>query len=666
VTIRKPTPWTNAEIKRLKIAKRKAEKKWKRTKLNSDLELYKTARNRFNMLLDDLKAKDLSNKISQNKNSSKALFKIINSSLNRKQMSPLPDHDDEAKLADEFIEFFDSKINNLKNQLLLGLGGQTTTPTETVHFSGPKFSVFRRVTNEEVRKLIKIMPSKHCSLDPLPTWLMKECIDEFLPITTEIINLSLELGTMPSNMKHALIKPLLKKTGLELIKKHYQPVSNLAVLYKLIEGAVITQIMEHLTINNLHDTKQSAYKKNHSTETLLTKVHNDIMLSMSKGEVVMLVLLDLSAAFDTVDHKILLNRLQNRFGIDGTVLQWLNSYLFERTQAVVINDTKSKQVNLTCGVPQGSKLGPVLFNAYITPLSEIADKHGVDDEKYADDEQLILSFKPSSGFNQQNAINKMEKCIEEIREFLLKNKLCNNSDKTEFLLLGNINQLTKANFNSIRVGTNTITTLDSAKNLGVLFDKHMTMEKQVNKMVKSAYFNIRNIARIRKNISNEDAKTVVNALITPHLDYGNALLYGIHKKLEKKLQLAQNSAARLICRASKREHITPIRKDLHWLPIHARIKYKILTLVWKALNDQSPLYLKNLIKLRQSGRTLRTNERLMLEIPDSYSHTKDVERCFSRSAPRLWNTLPVDLKKAENYDRFKSNLKTYLFKLAYE
>jgi hypothetical protein len=236
------------------------------------------------------------------------------------------------------------------------------------------------------------------------------------------------------------------------------------------------QFIEHLSKNNLHDKRQSAYKKYHSTETLLTKVHNDVIYSMSKGEVVMLVLLDLSAAFDTVDHEILLNRLQSRLGIDGTVLQWFKSYLSERTQAVVVNDTFSNPANLTCGVPQGSKLGPVLFNAYIAPLSEIAEKHRIEDEKYADDEQLILSFKPSC-LDQYNAINRMEKCIDEIRKFLPTNKLCNNSEKTEFLLVGNANLLNKLTFHSIQVGMNKITAVDKVKNLGVLFDKHMTMEK---------------------------------------------------------------------------------------------------------------------------------------------------------------------------------------------
>ena len=126
---------------------------------------------------------------------------------------------------------------------------------------------------------------------------------------------------MPDVLKHAVIKPLLKKLGLELINKNYRPVSNLSFISKLIEEAVMQQFSKHMKLNNLNDDKQSAYKQFHSTETLLLKVQNDILMKMDEGEVVILVLLDLSAAFDTIDHKILLERLKKRYGVEGDALK---------------------------------------------------------------------------------------------------------------------------------------------------------------------------------------------------------------------------------------------------------------------------------------------------------------------------------------------------------
>ena len=507
------------------------------------------------------------------------------------------------------------------------------------------------------------MGTKHSKLDPLPTWLVKECLTEFLPIISKIINTSLKIGVMPECHKHAIINPLLKKPGLDLTLNNYRPVSNLKFLSKVIEGAVIDQFNNHLNINNLHDSRQSAYRQFHSTETLLTKIHNDIMENGNSNEVSMLVMLDLSAAFDTIDHKILLTRLQNLYGVEGIALNWFKSYMTDRTNAVSINDTLSEKRKLKCGVPQGSKLGPVLFNTYIAPMSDIAKRHGINDQKYADDEQLILSFKPN-GLDAMNAKTKMENCIRDIRDFLTTNKLCNNGSKTETILIGPKTRLKNFHIENLNIDHNHIEYTDCVKNLGVIFDKHMTMEKQVNKMCKSVYFNIKNISHIRKSLNKDDTKTVVNALVTPHLDYGNSLLYGIPYKYLNKLQVAQNMAVRLIEKIGKYEHISDKRKELHWLPIQARIKYKLLSTTWKILNGQAPAYLSSLIKIKRSVRELRNTNTNLLEVNNNRVNGWG-GRSFSNVSPSLWNKLPERIRLLDNLDSFKKYLKTHLFQLSY-
>jgi len=528
---RKPNPWSRSDIKAEKAERRRLEKKWRRSRKRCDFEAFKCQRNKYNASLNKLRQDHLSQTISKNRQNPRDMFKALNRALHRKTDLPLPTHSDETGLANAFSDFFEEKIKNIRSKL----DNNCIHPLpEVVTFSGTCLQNFRMMTRSEVKKILNNM-SKSCKLDPLPLWLAKDCIDELLPIITDIINLSLSSGEMPKQLKHAIIRPLLKKAGLELTKKNYRPVSNLSYLSKAVEAAVIMQYQEHLSRNNLDDNKQSAYKKYHSTETLLLKVHNDIMTSLDKGDMVMLVMLDLSAAFDTIDHNILTERLQHKYGITGNALRWFKSYLSDRTQSVAINDIESSKKTLKYGVPQGSKLGPVLFNSYIAPLSNVAEANGIIDEKYADDEQLILSFKPSC---QRSASSKMEKCIEEIRKFLYANKLCNNSDKTEFMLIGGSQQLKKVEVNTIKVDKVTIDAVDKVKNLGVLFDRTMSMEAHVNNMCKKAYFNIRNISQIRKSLSKEDTKTAVHALVTPHLDYGNALLYGTKKKtLDKTAEL---------------------------------------------------------------------------------------------------------------------------------
>ncbi len=518
-----------------------------------------------------------------------------------------------------------------------------------------------------MKRLIRRSANKHCELDPLPTHIVKECLGTLLPIITEIINVSLQNGIFIDPLNHALIRPLLKKLGLALEEKNYRPVSNLSFISKLIEAAVVEQYNTHLYENDLHDKKQSAYKKQHSTETLLLRIQNDIMVHIENGEIVILVLLDLSAAFDTIDHDILLQRLEKMYGIGGMVLKWFAAYLKNRTQSVVIGSEKSDKTKLNYGVPQGSKLGPLLFTSYIAPLSRVVEKNGVQDEKYADDGQLWLAFRIKPRENQFDAKHQMENCIKDVRDFLLKNKLCNNEEKTEFLLLGSQQQLNKVEFNTLKVGDVDVKVVDKARNLGVIFDKNMTMQDHVSRVSSTCYFNIKRISSVRRNISKDHAKDLTNAFVTSHLDYGNSLLYGIHKKQIDRLQLVQNAAARVIDKKLKYDHITQTRKDLHWLPVIARPEFKILTFTWQALHNTAPGYLTNLIQERsQTTYNVRNNNRTLLSVPSRKKHTKTGDRAFQNAAPKLWNQLPQDIQESETLNIFKKKLKTHFFKLHYD
>jgi hypothetical protein len=643
-----------------KTKKRRLERKWKKSGKQSDLDAYKEQRNKYNTMLNNLRSKHLSEKISKNRGNSRDMFRSLNSALHRKVSPPLPQHDNATILANEFSDFFDDKISKIRTKLD---NDNPTFPNIPKAFSGSPLSSFRQMSKDEIKKILNNM-SKSCKLDPLPLWLVKECIDEFLPFITNIINLSLTQGYVPDKLKHATIRPLQKKMGLELTKSNYRPVSNLPFLSKALEAAVILQLEEHINSNELSDTKQSAYKKNHSTETLLVRFKNDIMTSLDEGEVVMLVLLDLSAAFDTIDHKILLKRLQNTYGIESTALRWFEAYLKNRTQSVAINGEESSAKTLKYGVPQGSKLGPILFNTYIAPLSKVAEKHNVIDHKYADDEQLILSFKPKPQTNSEQAFRKMENCIKDVRKFLHQNKLSNNSEKTEFMLIGSKHNLNKVDTDSLKVNDISIKTADKVRNLGVILDKTMSMEPQVKNMCKKAFFNIRNIASIRKCLSIADTKTAVHALVTPHLDYGNSLLPGTNKSILDKLQIAQNASAQLIMRLKKHDRISHVRKELHWLPVKARIEFKILNMTWKALNDQAPQYIMSMLRRSSNNRSLGSNNQNLLEVPRSKTAHRD--KALSTIAPKLWNTLPLALRNTEDNNTFRRMLKKHLFHNNYQ
>ena len=262
----------------------------------------------------------------------------------------------------------------------------------TVHLSHSRGRPFR----SSVLKLITSASSKSCASDPLPISIVKKCVDELSPAISSIINLSLKSGEFLEEWKGALVKPTIKKPKLELIKKNFRPVNNLQFLSKLTEAAkaVAQQAVSHVITHGLLPVLRSAYRPLHSTETALLRVRNDILLNMNKQQVTLLVFLDLSAAFNTIDHSVLLHRLETKFGFTGTALEWFKSYLSGRFQQVVIDDATSDKFNMDFGVPQGSCLGPLLFSIYTTPLFDIVSNHLPTVHCYADDTQSYLAFQP--------------------------------------------------------------------------------------------------------------------------------------------------------------------------------------------------------------------------------------------------------------------------------
>ena len=235
-------------------------------------------------------------------------------------------------------------------------------PRADVVFHKCEFLFFQPVTQDQVSKLINSSTIKSCDLDPIPAVMLKKCWPVIAPVITEVVNRSLDCAIMPEMLKIAQIRPLLKKSNLDHeVFKNFRPVSNLAFISKVIEKAVSCQLIEYIESNDLGEPLQSAYKRLHNTETALLKVHNDILNEIDQYRTVALLLLDLSAAFATVDHKLLLRRLRVRFGIGGKALAWFTSYLTGRSQYVTIRGADSSHCSVPYGVPQGSVFGPLLY-----------------------------------------------------------------------------------------------------------------------------------------------------------------------------------------------------------------------------------------------------------------------------------------------------------------
>uniref|UniRef100_A0A3P9KR35 Reverse transcriptase domain-containing protein n=1 Tax=Oryzias latipes TaxID=8090 RepID=A0A3P9KR35_ORYLA len=364
-------------------------------------------------------------------------------------------------------------------------------------------------------------------------------------------------------------------------------------------------------------------------------------MSADSGRHTVLVLLDLSSAFDTVDHQILLDRLRDLIGLSGSVLHWFSSYLSGRNFSVMANHKMSQSADLLCGVPQGSVLGPVLFLLYMIPLGKIIqDFSDVSYHLFADDIQLYCSFKPS----ETHKLDFLMNCLMQIKQWLCKNSLQLNSEKTETLVVAPDDAIPGIKQHLGSLGQDV---KPSLRNLGVIFDKDMSLEQHSKQLIRNCFFQLRNISKLRKMVSYEDLELLIHAFVSTRLDYCNSLFSCMNKKELSRLQLIQNSAARILTRTKRRDHISPILKALHWLPVAYRYQYKILVLTFRALHSQAPPYVCDLIAPYRPSRALRSADQNLLMVPRTRFRTRG-DRSFQAVAPKLWNELPLSLRSLDS------------------
>ncbi|XP_070582622.1 LOW QUALITY PROTEIN: uncharacterized protein [Erythrolamprus reginae] len=462
--------------------------------------------------------------------------------------------------------------------------------------------------------------------------------------------------SFPPLYKEAVVRPLLKKPSLDpAVLNNYRPVSNLPFMGKVVEKVVALQLQRSLDEADYLGPQQSGFRPGYSTETALVALMDDLWRARDRGLSSVLVLLDLSAAFDTIDHGILLRRLEG-LGVGGTVLQWFSSYLSGRSQSVLVGGQRSTPRFLPCGVPQGSVLSPLLFNIYMKPLGEIIQGHGVRYHQYADDTQLYISTpRPVN-----EAVEVMCRCLEAVRAWMGVNKLKLNPDKTEWLWV--LPPKDNSICPSITLGGGNLTPSERVRNLGVLLNPQLTLEKHLSAVARGAFAQVRLVRQLRPYLDRESLLTVTHALITSRLDYCNALYMGLPLKSVRKLQIVQNAAARAIMGFSKYAHITPTLRSLHWLPISFRSQFKVLVMTYKALHGTGPEYLRDRLLPHESQRPVRSHRVGLLRVPS----TKQCRlagprgRAFSVGAPTLWNQLPPEIRIAPTLPAFRKLLKTHL------
>ena len=447
---------------------------------------------------------------------------------------------------------------------------------------------------------------------------------------------------------------------------NYRPVSNLCFIAYILEKLVLSQVSSYLNSHNLYNTCQSAYRPGHSTETALLNVVNDLFLSLNKGNISVLTLLDFSSAFDTIDHTILAHRLHTDFGFTDAVLQWFSSYLTDRTHYVSQSNHCSAFAPIHSGVPHGSVLGPMLFTMYIKHLSAIIDSHSMIHHSFADDLQLQLSAPPD---RKSELLHSIQSCMGDVKPCSTANMLKVNDSKTELMLVTSKRSKHLHNLpTSITMGNAQIPFKQSVKNLGFILDCHLTMNAHVSNIARTCYFELRRLASIRRFLTCTATATLVSTFVLSRIDYCNSLLFGSTHVVTSQLQRIQNYAARVILRLPMSSSITIHLKSLHWLPVKVRSTYKISCLCYHCHSSTAPSYVTDMLHRNPLHTRNTRSSSYNMPLLNRPAHSKATlgDHSFSVASSSVWYSIPNDFRCAPSPSSSKSRLKTYLFRSVYK
>ncbi|KAI2665842.1 RNA-directed DNA polymerase from mobile element jockey [Labeo rohita] len=423
-------PWLNDCTRSLRRKCRQAERKWRKDRLHVSLDILRDSLTDYQRAVKSAKSQYMCNLVSVNSHRPQVLFNVLNRLVN-----PIvtPAIAPSVTLCERFNSFFIDKISKIRSSCT---AANTVTDPAVCNIYSVGFSHFEPVSLSELSKVTQALRPSECPHDSLPPKLLKSVFESVGPCILKLINSSLNSGCVPEVFKYAVVQPLLKKHNLDpSVLSNYRPISKLPFLSKVLEKVVFSQLQFYLDSNKITEKFQSDFKLCHSTETALLKIFNDLLLMADSGQAAVMVLLDLTAAFDTVDHEILLSRMEFCVRVKDTVLKWFRSYLAGRKFSVSFGPFSSAKAPLTCGVPQGSVLGPVLFSPYMLPLGSILRKYDISFHCFADDVQIYMPLKSENSSTQS-----LQSCLQEVKDWLKLNFLNLNESKTEIVMFGSSKQ----------------------------------------------------------------------------------------------------------------------------------------------------------------------------------------------------------------------------------
>ena len=506
---------------------------------------------------------------------------------------------------------------------------------------------FRAVTYEDVRKAILSL-RKDCSTghDTLPAKYIKLCVDYITSPVCHIINECIRLCHFPDKWKISRISPV-PKVNCPKDPSDFRPISILPILSKVYEKLLMQQIVTYLESQMTLSDHQSGFRKGHCTVSTCIKIRDDILKAMDRGEITLSIMADYSKAFDTVDYETMLLKL-HKIGFSKDAKLLVCSYLSNRKQYVQIDCNCSKHLTVTHGVPQGSILGPVLFNIYVHDLSENTNGSCM---QYADDTSIYESFKPKE-MNQY--VERINEDLNKIVEWSSSSNLIFNTGKTKTVLfasrqLAKAHNLSDPSLYEIKSMGKKIERTNNYKILGMIFNQDLSWNLHINQVLSNTYSCLRMLSKIKRFTPYYVRKQLAETLVLSRIDYGNAVYHSAPAYLLNRLQRVINASAGYVRRSYSNDN--DIIK-MRWLPIIERLEFSIAKLAWKSINSSDwPKFLP--MQKNPQTRTRRG------QLKDTIRCSTNIQTTFEYTASKIFNDLPTDCRSCDDYHMFCKMAKKY-------
>lgn len=648
-------PWFTDELKAVINNKNKIHNDLRSDRKNVLLlEQYRNAKKQVKSLIQSSKKEYYWKELNNNKNNSSSKWNIIKEIVpSTKSSSETYIFEDKDRKAEEFNTFFANVgKNTFEKTQESPLISDSTCPELSPPDCDSMDGMFRPqpVDVETVILTIKsLKETRSVGCDGISFKFIRDSLYIISFYITVIINTSLTTGIFPEMWKHALVVPVFKKGDQESVN-NYRPISLLPILSKILEKIVSSQLLEFLLQNNLLSNCQHGFRPNLSTETALLKVTDAIYRNMDRKMISLLTLCDLSKAFDSVSHSILLKKCA-LLKIDSF---WLTSYLEKRTQSVKLDNTVSSQACIQFGVPQGSILGPLLFNIYVNDMKEYISNCTL--VQYADDTQLL-----HQGYldDLNEIIKQTEDTLRKLKSYFYKNGLMINATKTQFIFIGSrqlcsrIPEQVTLNFDGTTISPST-----HVKNLGLSMDRYMSFETHANEISKKVMGMLIYINRISSYLDKKSRIIVVQSLVLSHINYCLCIWGTTTSTIINKVQKLQNFAARVaVGNIKKYEHVSPAYDELKWLRIKHKRTYDICNVMYKIINGLYPDWLYSFTTVGDSTASV-TRQQNNLAVPRFRTDTG--ARALAVTGPNIWNSLPHRITSTTSHTTFKTQLRHFL------